>query len=89
MYNSTYSRFNFFSPTFYEFYLLKAILSEHRLHTQIANETLRYQQEICEKYNLLREQELQAKKENLERMKIERELDRQKFVENKQIQQHM
>lgn len=38
---------------------------------------------------MLREQELQARIEDLERLKIERELDRKKFVEHKQIQQHM
>lgn len=38
---------------------------------------------------MLREQELQTQMDNLERLKIERELDRKKFVEHKQMQQHV
>ncbi|XP_055320232.1 trichohyalin-like [Sitodiplosis mosellana] len=61
----------------------------NRLHIQTANETLGYQQEIHNKYNMLREQEVRTQIENLDRLKIQRELDRQKFVEHKQIQQHV
>ena len=65
------------------------VFSCHRLHIQTANENLEYQKEIYDKYNMLRDQEIQAQIENLDRLKIERELDRQKFVEHKQIQQHV
>lgn len=70
-------------------FALFTVFSCHRLHIQTANENLEYQKEIHDKYNMLRDQEIQAQIENLERLKIERELDRQKFVEHKQIQQHV
>lgn len=55
----------------------------------MANETYRYQQEIRDKYAMLHEEARREKMDQLQRTKIERELDRQKFVELKQMQQHL
>lgn len=38
---------------------------------------------------MLREQQFQSQIDALERLKIDRELDRQKFVEHKKFQQHL
>lgn len=59
-----------------------------RLKSQVADESLNYQQEIQKKYQMLRELQLQSEVDALQRLKIDRELDRQKFVELKKLQQH-
>lgn len=55
----------------------------------MANETHQYQVEIMDKCMMLRQQARRAEIDQLERMKIERELDRKKFIELKQMQQHL
>lgn len=65
------------------------ILFYLRLKLKLANETQKQQQEVRDKYEALRELEFRSQRDNLERMKIDRELDRQKMVERKQLQQHL
>lgn len=63
--------------------------SFNRLKCKIDNEFHQYHQEVQDKNAFLREYEFHLQRENLEKLKIDRELDRQKYVEMKQLQQHL
>lgn len=60
-----------------------------RLKIQLANEEREYFHEINEKYKMECEFEINEQCKNLERLRMERELDRQKYIEVKQLQQQM
>lgn len=60
-----------------------------RLKTQLAHEERGYVHEINEKYKIEREFEIDEQCKNLERLRMERESDRQKYIEYKQLQQQM
>lgn len=68
--------------------LLETFIS-YRLKCKINNESHQFHQEVQNKYKFLREYEFNLQRENLEKMKIDRELDRQKYIEMKQLQQHL
>lgn len=61
----------------------------HRLKIQLANEEQNYYLEINEKYKMQRKLAINEQQMDLERLRIERELDRQKYIEIKQLQQQM
>lgn len=60
-----------------------------RLKGQLANEEQKYYTEINEKYKWHRETEMKEQCKGLERLRMERDADRQKYIETKQIQQQM
>lgn len=60
-----------------------------RLNIQLANEEQEYHHEIDEKYKMQRQFEINVEHKNLERLHMERDLDRQKYIEIKQLQQHL
>lgn len=55
----------------------------------MANEAEKYRQEIDEKYQIQRESEVNEQRRNMERLRMHREQDRQKYIETKQLQQQM
>lgn len=65
------------------------VKNSNRLKYKLNAEMNEYQQEIKDNYELQRKYEFNLRRENLEKMRIDRELDRQKFVEMKQLQQHL
>lgn len=56
---------------------------------QLANEEQEYYHEIDKKYKMQRQFEMNVQQKDLERLRMERELDRQKYIETKQLQQQM
>lgn len=50
---------------------------------------LEYRKELNLKEDMEREYEFEMRRKELEKMKINRELDRQKFIESKLMQQHL
>lgn len=60
-----------------------------RLRIQLANEEREYFAEINEKYRMQREFEISEQCKSLERLRMEREMDRQKYIEMKRLQQQM
>lgn len=60
-----------------------------RLQDQLADEYTKYQREILHKQRMIRECEFRMQKQHLDKLQNERELERQKFVELKQLQQHL
>lgn len=60
-----------------------------RLKTQLKHEEQKYCDEIDEKYKSQCKMEMMEQCRNLERSRMEREVDRQKYIEIKQIQQQM
>lgn len=60
-----------------------------RLKDQIADETTKYHQEIANKQTMIRECESKMQRQSLDKLQMERELERQKFIEIKQLQQYL
>lgn len=61
----------------------------NQLKIQLSNEEQMYYREINEKYKMQREFEIDEQRKDLERLRMERELDRQKYTKMKQLQQQM
>lgn len=61
----------------------------NRLKCKFDEEMSKYHQEIQDECEFHRKNQFKMRLENLEKMRIDRELDRQKFVEMKQLQQHL
>lgn len=68
---------------------IKLCEKRERLKIQLANEERKYSHEINEKYRMEREFEIDEQCKNLQRLRMERELDGQKYIEIKQLQQQM
>lgn len=64
-------------------------MTVHRLQTQLANEIREYQREVYEKQQFLHDEDVRRQIDSLARLEIDRELDRQKFIERKQLEQHV
>lgn len=60
-----------------------------RLRIQLANEEQRYYHEIDEKYKVQRDSEINEQRKHLERLRMECDLDRQKYIKIRQLQQQM
>lgn len=60
-----------------------------RLKIQLANEEQEYHHEIDDKYKMQRQFEINEHHKNLDKLRMERELDRQKYIEFKQLQQQL
>lgn len=61
----------------------------HRLMNKFDHEIYHYYDEIQRKRTALCEEEFNLRRQNLDRMRIDCETERQKFIELKRLQQHM
>lgn len=69
--------------------LSRKCYSTNRLKLQFDDEIYKYYREIKEKQAMLCDEEFNVQRMNLDRLKIDRETERQKYVELKRLQQHM
>lgn len=60
-----------------------------RLRKILSNEECSYEDQITSLHHQAVHEDMQTRLENLQRAENERELQRQKFVEQKRIQQHL
>lgn len=59
------------------------------MKSQLADETYEYLQEINNKFEMLNENEVYVRRENLKKIAVDREMENKRYINLKQLQQHL